>query len=255
MEERKFVVYKHTSPNNKVYIGITGQNPPEKRWANGCGYTQNEYFNKEIILFGWNNFKHEILFDSLTRNEAQQKEMELIEYYKSTDRNFGYNIRAGGYKKLLDENKVQSTENNSGKNAEPVMQYTYFGEFIKLFDSVLIAEYETGICGSNIIKCCEGDLQSAGKFVWRYANPNLNLLNYNYKINKQVIQYTYDGLFIQIYNSIIMGSKETGVDQSSITKCCKKKVPHAGGFIWRYAFEIEDPTAPFFPTTSLSEVV
>lgn len=28
--DRKYVVYKHTSPSNKVYIGITCQNPPKK---------------------------------------------------------------------------------------------------------------------------------------------------------------------------------------------------------------------------------
>lgn len=29
--DRKYVVYKHTSPSNKVYIGITCQNPPKKK--------------------------------------------------------------------------------------------------------------------------------------------------------------------------------------------------------------------------------
>lgn len=29
-----YSVYKHTFPNGKVYIGMTGQEP-EKRWANG----------------------------------------------------------------------------------------------------------------------------------------------------------------------------------------------------------------------------
>lgn len=30
-----YVVYKHTAPNGKCYIGVTRQNPPEKRWKNG----------------------------------------------------------------------------------------------------------------------------------------------------------------------------------------------------------------------------
>ena len=94
IEKRNYVVYKHTSPSNKVYIGITGQIPPEKRWANGHGYTQNEYFNSEIIQYGWDKFSHEILFYGLTKNEAQKKESELIIQYKSTDKNFGYNIKS-----------------------------------------------------------------------------------------------------------------------------------------------------------------
>ena len=45
MEEviRNYCVYKHTAPNGKVYIGITGQSP-EMRWRKGYGY-------KEQILF------------------------------------------------------------------------------------------------------------------------------------------------------------------------------------------------------------
>lgn len=31
-----YSVYKHTAPNGKVYIGITGKDP-EKRWLNGGG--------------------------------------------------------------------------------------------------------------------------------------------------------------------------------------------------------------------------
>ena len=34
MEERNYIVYKHTSPSNKVYIGITKQKP-YKRWKYG----------------------------------------------------------------------------------------------------------------------------------------------------------------------------------------------------------------------------
>ena len=34
MGENNYYVYKHTFPNNKVYIGIT-QQEPQKRWKNG----------------------------------------------------------------------------------------------------------------------------------------------------------------------------------------------------------------------------
>lgn len=255
IEDRNFVVYKHTSPEGKVYIGITGQNPPEKRWANGHGYTQNEYFNSEIIRYGWNNFMHEILFNNLTRIEAQEKECELIAHYQSTDKNFGYNIKAGGYKQILDGEVTKVIGHSSGKSSISVNQYTCLGEFIQTFDNVLIAEFETGICASNIMKCCEEKLQSAGKFVWRYADPNYNSISYNYRINKQIIQYTKEGIFVRIYNSIISAARDNNIDQSSITKCCKEKVQSAGNFIWRYASDIQDPYAPLFPiiSSALSE--
>ena len=91
----RFTVYKHTSPSNKVYIGITSQ-PVLKRWNNGHGYRHNEYFYRAILKYGWDNFKHEILFTELTKEQAELKEIELIKLYNSTDNHCGYNIQNGG---------------------------------------------------------------------------------------------------------------------------------------------------------------
>ena len=90
-----YCVYKHTSPNGKVYIGITKQYPLN-RWHNGYGYRSNPYFFKAIIKYGWDNFKHEILFDGLTKLEAESKEIELIAKYKSNHYLYGYNLDNGG---------------------------------------------------------------------------------------------------------------------------------------------------------------
>lgn len=96
MQENNYVVYKHTSPSNKVYIGITSRNP-EKRWGkNGNKYLRHKHFYNAIQKYGWDNFKHEILFENLTKEEACQKEIELIAFYKSNDRSFGYNQSTGG---------------------------------------------------------------------------------------------------------------------------------------------------------------
>lgn len=94
-KDKKFLVYKHTSPSNKVYIGITSRKA-EKRWNSGSGYANNEYFTHAIKKYGWDNFKHEILFENLSREEACEKEKELIEKYGSNSRDKGYNITGGG---------------------------------------------------------------------------------------------------------------------------------------------------------------
>jgi len=96
MQENNYVVYKHTSPSNKVYIGITCRKP-EKRWCkNGEGYRKNTHFWKAINKYSWDNFAHEILFENLSKEEACQKEIELIAYYKSNNPEFGYNKSIGG---------------------------------------------------------------------------------------------------------------------------------------------------------------
>lgn len=90
-----YTVYKHTTPNGKVYIGITRQKPVN-RWLNGKGYQKQEYFYNAILKYGWDNIKHEILFEGLTKEEAEEKEVELIKQYKSANRKYGYNIANGG---------------------------------------------------------------------------------------------------------------------------------------------------------------
>ena len=90
-----FIVYKHITPNNKVYIGITCQEP-KKRWQYGKGYINCKYFYKAIKKYGWKNIKHEILFENLSREEAMQKEIELIKKYNSNNKKYGYNLTKGG---------------------------------------------------------------------------------------------------------------------------------------------------------------
>lgn len=90
-----FIVYKHTSPDGKVYIGITCQKP-EQRWRDGKGYPNNPHFTNAINKYGWHNFIHEILFSGLSREEAKIKETALIKEYNATNRTYGYNITDGG---------------------------------------------------------------------------------------------------------------------------------------------------------------
>lgn len=90
-----YSVYKHICPNGKVYIGITSMNPI-KRWKNGAGYKNQQLFYRAILKCGWDNIKHEILVEGLTKEQACEKEIELIALYKSNQKEFGYNIDNGG---------------------------------------------------------------------------------------------------------------------------------------------------------------
>lgn len=63
---------------------------------NGKGYLNNKHFTNAINKYGWDNFKHEIIQDNLTEEEAQILERELIEKYNTFDSEFGYNRTSGG---------------------------------------------------------------------------------------------------------------------------------------------------------------
>lgn len=112
----RYSVYKHTCPNGKIYVGMTG-NDIKKRWANGYGYKHNIYFYRAIQKYGWANIKHEILFVGLTKEEAEQKEISLIAHYKSNNPSFGYNIENGGNctGKIAESTKQKLRDINIGK--------------------------------------------------------------------------------------------------------------------------------------------
>lgn len=105
-KDKIYIVYEHISPSNKKYIGITCQTP-EQRWRNGNGYKQSTAFYNAIQKYGWENFQHNILFENLTAEEAIEKEKELIQKYKTFDKNYGYNILSGGE---LGSSKINSND-------------------------------------------------------------------------------------------------------------------------------------------------
>lgn len=91
-----YKIYKHTSPSGKVYIGQTRCKYVSNRWGrNGAGYITCPAFYHAIQKYGWDNIKHEVLFEGLTKEEADKIEIERIAFYK--EKGISYNIDNGGY--------------------------------------------------------------------------------------------------------------------------------------------------------------
>ena len=53
------------------------------------------------------------------------------------------------------------------------------------------------------------------------------------KHSKKVIQLDLNDNVLNIFESMTQAEQETGVDASSISKCCNGKLKSAGGFKWR----------------------
>ena len=95
MNKKNWKLYVHISPNNKRYYGIT-KIEVKKRWKNGRGYDKQPYFYRAINKYGWDNFQHEVLFNDLSKEEAELLEQIYICLYDTTNPSKGYNQTFGG---------------------------------------------------------------------------------------------------------------------------------------------------------------
>lgn len=193
---KDYCVYMHKNKiNYKKYIGITCQKPNE-RWRKGKGYEQSKCFYSAILKYGWDNFEHIVLFENLTKEEAEQKEVELIKFFKSNSKKYGYNIQNGGNStgKHSEETKEKIRKAKLGKNNPNYNKPTWnkgkktgplskeCKEKLKISHGIPVICVETkivycssreaerilGISHSNINRCCKNRLKTTKKLHWRY---------------------------------------------------------------------------------------
>lgn len=98
----KYVVYKLTFPNGKIYIGkdIGGKGHSIRyfgSWNNAA--VENDFTKEELSNF---TLRKEIIFESEDKFEVSKKEFELILQYNSHNPVIGYNrshkFKVVGYK-------------------------------------------------------------------------------------------------------------------------------------------------------------
>lgn len=189
-----YCVYMHKNKKNgKAYIGMCKESTVYKRWANGHGYYEQNQFGEEIKKYGWDAFEHLFLYNGLTLEEAEQKEIECIEKYGTRNPEKGYNISRGGLKFFLGlhhseksksaiskklksyiktpEHKKHISEQKQGilhHMAKPVFQFSKDGSFMREWEYMNEAAKTLNIPKPNISACCLKKRKSAGGYVWSY---------------------------------------------------------------------------------------
>lgn len=143
MEEGNYSVYVHINKkdNNKCYVGISKN--PKKRWNNGLGYKEQYKFYNAIKKYGWDSFKHIILMQNLTLEQAWQKEKEYIKKYNSIED--GYNVSEGGQIVVTEEMRKKGYITKKLKNSGLTIFSTKNANISKRYESVTEASKETGI--------------------------------------------------------------------------------------------------------------
>lgn len=224
-----YTVYKHTCPNGKVYIGITGVKP-EIRWANGKGYHHNAYFTSAIRKYGWGNIDHSIIAVGLSEEEAYKREIELIKLYKSNDRRYGYNQSTGGEKSSLGRKMTKEQYDANLKTIEK-MRVVNTGRKVSEETRKKLSLSRIGIKLNKETKAKIPHDGMLGKHHSKEAKERIRTSNLNKKGKRIVCVETN-----KVYASIKEAERETGIPNSNISACAKHKKHYntAGGFHWEY---------------------
>jgi len=110
-----YLVYKHTSPSGKSYIGFTCDY--DRRCKQHISQqSECTAFRNAIQKYGWESFTHEILYTELTLEEACEIEQHLIEHLNTLSPH-GYNLTTGGDggRLLSEETKRKMSESRRGR--------------------------------------------------------------------------------------------------------------------------------------------
>ena len=226
-------IYKHTSPSNKSYIGMTYQDP-NVRWKNGAGYSAETKFGKAIQKYGWDNFTHEIIEENIqTLCEAKEREIYWIDYFDSYKN--GYNSTIGGDNVSIDR------ETNL-----PVYQLDYNLKIVNEFPTLADAGRALGISPSGIMESVrpDGNQISAGGFYWCLKENYTPEWKPRIDLQKKPVICVETG---QIFDSEVEAADFSGLTQAAISACCYEKTITCMGKHWVFLSNYNENWKPREP--------
>lgn len=210
-----YKLYIHINKiNNKKYVGITCQKYVNSRWKNGLGYRKSPRFFNAILKYGWNNFNHLVLFDNLTKEEAETLEKYYIRILKTQNERYGYNMQEGGgisevSKLTRNKLKINNTGKHHSEETKRKMSLSHKGIIINV-----------GFKHSE-------ETKEKHRLLWK-GKKNCRARGVN--------QYDLEGNFIKHYDYMNEIKKHLDIPSTAhISDCCRGKRNKCYGYIWKYS--------------------
>lgn len=251
MEIRDYCVYKHTSPNGKVYIGITKQEP-QKRWKNGRGYSNSVRFMNAINKYGWDSFTHEVLAEGISKVEAEVMEVRLIALYDSTNPENGYNLASGGNANTPNaetKSKISKSVQRAWSDSETRDRIVDGMNGVKRSDEskanissaqrkrfarpeerLRVSERQVGKTKSE-----ESKQKTSESLIRYYSDENnrnkLKEIRRALRNRAVAIRCIDTG---EIFNAVVDAENKYSISHQNIIKVCKGQRKTAGGLRWEY---------------------
>lgn len=192
------VIYKYTSPSNKIYIGQTlNEYMRRAMWKNIKHPYAGVYINRARKKYGYNSFRYEVIAsiegedEDIIRKELNRLERKFISLYGSDNPAIGYNLAKGGLGHsgnktaiISDKCRIACIKANTGrKQSKETIHKRYLsdprhrrikcfdktGKFIKLYFSLKEAAVDTSTSYQSIQRVLKGLRRSTKNLVFRYA--------------------------------------------------------------------------------------
>lgn len=237
MENKNYKVYMYTNLiNNKKYIGQTCQKLSARSGKDGWHYHRQTKFYNDIKLYGWNNFKREVIKDNLTKEEAKILEEKMIIKYNSIT--FGYNISQGvgckGYHQTEDAKQKISKAQTGRKHTEEqkIKIKNFFDTYYLTHEHYMTGKHWTEEYKEKFV------LSRSGK-----NNPNYGKFGYDNPTSKIIVQFTKDYKFIAEYGSAREAMRVNNYKTvSHICDCANHygKIKSYKGYIWEWKENLDE---------------
>lgn len=220
-----WIVYQHTSPSGKIYIGITSN--VKNRWkCKGYYYcTYNSIMKRVIDKYGWDNIKHEVLHSNLAYDQAVEYEKHYIAKYKREG--ISYNITDGGQgtsgRKLSAITKRKMRLSNKGVSRKAIE--ASIREREDLDSNTRRKRYASyGMKGKHHTESSKLKIAEAAK-----GRNMTKAVEASSKLSKKPIMTYKDGILIEVFESYTEASKVLNINKSNISRAIKLGIK-AGGY-------------------------
>lgn len=223
--------------NRKRYIGITSCEP-KVRWKKGFGYSERLPIGRAFRKYGWDGFTHHILATGLTEQEAKKMETQLISDYQTQNPKLGYNITSGGDGVSgwhpTKETRRKIGEAQRGKCGEKNSNYGHKWTAEKRSDA---SKRMKNISDERKKKLSDAAKKRTGNKNPFYGKTHTDATKERIAQcrRKPVKMFDKNMLFIREYPSMLEASKDTGINKSGISNCCRGVTQSSGGYIWQYS--------------------
>lgn len=241
------IIYKATNIiNNKVYIGqtVNSLSVRKAQHERSHEYGYKTAFSNAIRKYGKENFKWEVIYETDSMEDLNEKESYYIEYYKSLVTENGYNLKGGGGNDFLTQevkNKIGEAQlgeknhmfgktgelNHSSKKVINITTNMIFGSASEA------ARYDKANF-SHICAVCRGLRGSTKGNVYRYLDKDNKIIepeNAAYVKAKKVINIDTGEIF---ENATIAEFHYQGYKSGNLSKACTGKNKTFAGFRWKY---------------------